>query len=161
MSEETQKPSYISDLETVYGAPSQSGFGSAVFLEHVASAADLEKKALERYKYFVGKGWTSERESDWMSAWKKVYDRPSGAKADIVNELKSVTDIDARNSIPMILDNLSDPAAGKKALSAAYDDPSVSDLKVYNLGDGGAMSGVLVAGRRSNGEAALLVFLLD
>ena len=32
----------------------------------------------------------------------------------------------------------------------AFDDPSVTELLVYNLGDGGAMSGILVAGRRSN-----------
>jgi len=51
-----------------------------------------------------------------MSGWKKVYDRPSGAKVDIVAELKSIKDDDAGNSIPMILDNISEPAGGRAAL---------------------------------------------
>ena len=50
----------------------------------------------------------------------------------------------------------------RAALAAAYDDPAVTDLRVYNLGDGGAMSGLLVAGyRKGTGEATFLVFLMD
>jgi len=38
----------------------------------------------------------------------------------------------------------------------------VTDLRVYILGDGGAMSGLLIAGRHNEtGEAIFLVFLLD
>jgi hypothetical protein len=38
----------------------------------------------------------------------------------------------------------------------------VSELRVFNLGDGAAMAGLLVAGRRgATGEATFLVFLLD
>jgi hypothetical protein len=51
--------------------------------------------------------------------------------------------------------------SGQAALSAAFDDPAVRDLLVFNLGDGGAMSGVLFAARRVNGEATFLVFLMD
>jgi hypothetical protein len=49
----------------------------------------------------------------------------------------------------------------QKALSAAFDDSSVTELEVYNIGDGEAMSGLIVAGRRSKGETAVQVFLLD
>ena len=52
-------------------------------------------------------------------------------------------------------------AAGA-ALSTAFDDPAVTELRAFNLGDGGAMSGLLVAGRRSpGGESTFLVFLMD
>jgi hypothetical protein len=61
----------------------------------------------------------------------------------------------------MILDVVENAEAAKKALAAAYDDPAVSDLAVYNLGDGGAMSGIEVVGRRAGGETTFLVFLLD
>lgn len=50
----------------------------------------------------------------------------------------------------------------RSALSAAYDDPAVTELCVFNLGDGEAMSGLLIAGRRgASGESTYLVFLLD
>jgi hypothetical protein len=37
----------------------------------------------------------------------------------------------------------------------------VDDVRVYNIGDGEQMSGLIVSGRRANGEATFLVFLLD
>jgi hypothetical protein len=56
----------------------------------------------------------------------------------------------------MILDN---DAAG---LAAVFDDPAITELRVFTLGDGGAMSGLLVGGRRgATGETTFLVFLMD
>ncbi|MCB0201860.1 MAG: hypothetical protein KDI03_17475, partial [Anaerolineae bacterium] len=60
----------------------------------------------------------------------------------------------------MILDNVDNAEAARAALAAVYDDPAVTELRVYTLGDGEAMSGLLVAGRRGS-EATFLVFLLD
>jgi hypothetical protein len=37
----------------------------------------------------------------------------------------------------------------------------VQELVVYNTGDGSAMSGLLIAGQRGNGETTFLVFLYD
>jgi len=37
----------------------------------------------------------------------------------------------------------------------------VETLAVYTLGDGAALSGLLIAGRDRHGETILLVFLLD
>lgn len=55
-----------------------------------------------------------------------------------------------------------DAAAAHATLAAAYDDPAVTELRVFNLGDGAAMAGLLVAGRRgATGDAIFLVFLLD
>jgi hypothetical protein len=97
-----------------------------------------------------------------MGPWKEVYARKAGAKPDIVNELRSISDPDASISAPMILDVVENAEKAKAALAAAYDDPAVTELRVFNLGDGGAMSGLLVADRRgTTGEATFLVFLMD
>ncbi len=156
------KPAYVADLEAAYGAPSQAGFGSAVFYEPLGAEDSMTDAALAKYKYFTGELWERWGEEAWMAPWKEVYARPAGAKADIVAELRGITDIDARNSAPMILDVVQDAEKANAALAAAFDDPGVTELRVFNLGDGGAMSGILVAGRRAQaGEAVFLVFLLD
>ena len=156
------KPNAIIKLETAYGSPSQAGFGSTVFYEQNKSDDDLEKLALEKYRYFVGNLWERFGEDAWMAPWKQVYARKSGEKHDIVAELRGITDPEAAISVPMILDNLEGAQAARAALSRVYDDPAITDLSVFNLGDGGAMSGILLAGRNQNtGEIVLLVFLMD
>lgn len=156
------KPDYVTDLEAAYGAPSQAGFGSAVFHEQLKPAAKLAEAALAKYTYFVGDLWERYGEDAWMGPWKEVYARPAGAKPDIVAELRGIEDADAANSATMVLDVVEDAARARAALAAAYDDPAVIELRVFNLGDGEAMSGILVAGRRGDsGEATFLVFLLD
>ena len=156
------KPKYVTALEAAYGAPSQAGFGSAVFYEPIAAGDDLAKAALAKYKYFTGELWERWGEAAWMGLWKEIYARPTGGKVGIVAELRSVTDRDARSSVPMILDNIDDAEGARAALAAAFDDPAVTELRVFNLGDGEAMSGLLVAGRRgATGETTYLVFLMD
>ena len=156
-----KKPEYVANLEAAYGAPSQAAFGSSVFFEPTVATDSLEKLALEKYKYFVGELWERFGEDAWMGPWKQVYARQAGTKPDIVAELRAIKDFDAGLSVPMILDNIEGADKARAALSTAFDDPSVTELLVYNLGDGGAMSGILITGRRSNGETTFLVFLLD
>jgi len=155
------KPDYVTKLESAYGAPSQNGFGSAVFFEQLKGTDKLEEAALRKYKYFVGEIWERFGEEAWMSAWKEVYARKPGAKHEIVAELQGISDRDAGLSVPMILSVVENAESARQALSAAYDDKTVVELRVYNLGDGGAMSGLLIAGRRSSGETIYLAFLYD
>lgn len=123
---------------------------------------DLEQAALAKYKDFTSDLWERWGEEAWMSPWKEVYARQAGAKPDIVAELRGIADPDAAISVPMILDNIDGAEQARAVLAAAYDDPAVTDLRVFNLGDGGAMSGLLIAGRRQGtGEATFLVFLMD
>ncbi|MGD8206604.1 MAG: hypothetical protein PVH47_00870 [Thiohalocapsa sp.] len=62
----------------------------------------------------------------------------------------------------MVLDNIEGAGAARAALSYAFDDPAVTELRTFDLGDGEAMSGLLVAGRRgASGEATFVVFLMD
>ncbi len=155
------KPKYILLMEAAYGPPSQNGFGSAVFIDMIGKDESLESAALKKYKYFVGDTWDRFGEEAWMSAWKQVYKRQEGANHDIVAELGGITDPDVSQSIPMILDVVKDADFAKFALSKAFDSGHVSELMVFNLGDGGAMSGLLIASRRGDNEAAFLVFLMD
>ena len=155
------KPSYVSDLEAIYGPPSQEAFGPAVFFERMKSI-DLEGAALEKYRYFIGDLWERYGQEAWMGPWKEVYQREPGAKGDIAEELRSIVDSDARMSVPLFLEGLQDPQEGYKALAAAFDDPLVTDLNVYNIGDGGAMSGLIIAAwRKKTQEVTFLVFLMD
>jgi hypothetical protein len=156
-----KKPDYVLALEKAYGPPSQEGFGSAVFFEKVEEDSEMEEAARKYYEHFVGDRWAEWGEETWMSAWKEVYARKSGAKHDIVKELQGIDDFNASMSVPMILDVVENTDEAKEALSGAYDGPEVADLGIYTIGDGEAMSGLLIAGRREKGEATLLVFLMD
>jgi hypothetical protein len=155
------KPEYVASLEAAYGTPSQTGFGSVVFHAEIGPADDLEQTALEAYRRFVGGNWERFGAAAWLSGWKRVYARMAGSTRDIVAELRSIADPGARLSVPMILDVVENAEAARHALSAAYDDAAVADLEVYTVGDGAAMSGILIAGRRETGEATFVVFLMD
>jgi hypothetical protein len=156
------QPEYLTDLTAAYGAPSQQGFGSAVFHETLQDTDDLTHAALSKYRYFVGDLWERYGEQAWLGAWRQVYAREAGAHPNIVGELRGIADPDTRRSVPMVLEGIERAEAARAALSAAFDDPAVSELRVFNLGDGEAMSGLLVAGRRGlTGEGTFLVFLYD
>lgn len=158
----TQKPHGLSRLEAAYGGPSQAGFGSAVFHETLRGEDDLKQAALSTYRTFVGPLWERYGENAWMGPWKEVYTRKPGVAPDIAAELRSIADPNARLSVPMILDNIEGAETAHAALSAAFDDQAVTELRAFNLGDGEAMSGILIAGRRGgSGDATLLVFLMD
>lgn len=155
-------PAYVTAMESAYGEPSQKGFGSAVFFDHVDEADALESAAQGKYHRFVADLWERFGEDAWMSVWKEVYRRPDDAKHDIQAELEAIEDADARAQVWSILNVSNGAEKARKALSDAYDAPEVSDLRAYNVGDGGAMSGILIAGwRERTGEATFLVFLLD
>lgn len=158
----TTVPTYLAALQAAYGPPSDAGFGSAVFYVVLGADATLEQAALDKYKAFTGELWQRFGEAAWMGPWKEVYARAPGAPADIVAELRGIIDRDAAISVPLILDEVDDAAAAHAALTAAYNDPAVTELRVFNLGDGAEMAGLLIAARReATDDAIFLVFLLD
>lgn len=155
-------PLYYIDLVTLYGAPSQAGFGSAVFYDQIEPGSDLEPVALHYYQHFVGELWEQYGESAWMNTWKQVYARTGGDTPDIVAELKAIADPAAAQFVPILLLADSDEyAQALQALAAVFNDPQITDLSVYAIGDGAAMSGLLLAGVRTTGEVTILVSLLD
>ena len=156
-----QQPESVAKLASVYGGPSQAAFGSAVFHDRL-QGDDLVEAARTRYREFVGKLLEQYGKEAWMAPWREVYVRDTGSTPDIVSELRQIDDSDARLSVPMILDSIENPDAAKAALSGAFDDPAVTELRVFTVGDGEAMSGILIAALRSaSGEATCLVFLMD
>ncbi|MFY9974825.1 MAG: hypothetical protein WAK53_11255 [Chromatiaceae bacterium] len=156
------KPDYLTPLEAAYGAPSQAGFGSVVFQEILKVTDELSEAAKVKYRTFVGQLWDRFGEEAWMGPWKEVYVRNPATRPDIAAELRGIGDPDARLSVPMVLENVEGAETARAALSAAFDDPEVTELRVFNLGDGEAMAGLLVAGRRgASGETTFLVFLMD
>jgi hypothetical protein len=156
------KPAYVTALEATYGAPSQAGFGSAVFYEQRQESGSLEQAAQAKYRYFVGELWERYGEDAWMGSWQTVYTRPPGAERAIVSELRAIEDRSAAQSVGLILDEAADPQAAAQALGGAFDDPAVSELAVYKIGDGAQMAGLLLAARRAaEGQTVMLVFLLD
>lgn len=157
---ESKKTVYLNHLEDVYGPPSQEAFGTAVF--QASKMQDLEKGALDAYQYFAGDLWDEWGEEAWMGPWKQVYKRGDDQEGDIIQELNDIDDFDAKMSIPMFLEGIDDPEKANQALQEAFNDPAVSELAVYNLGDGGAMSGILIAAlRKEVDEATFLIFLYD
>lgn len=136
--------------------------GALFAVTALGADASLEQAALDKYKAFTGEFWQRFGEAAWMGPWKEVYARVPDAPANIVAELHGIDDRDAAISTPLILDEVDDAAAARAALAAAYDDPAVTELRVFNLGDGADMAGLLVAGRRgTTGDAIFLVFLQD
>ncbi len=87
--------------------------------------------------------------------------RKAGTRRDVAKEWKGIDAAAASISVPLVLETMEDPDAAVEALSAAYDDPEVTDSRVYSIGDGEAMSGLLLAGRRENGEVTFLATLMD
>jgi hypothetical protein len=149
-------------LQAIYGQPSQKGFGSAVFDEQIELGTELESIALRYYQYFVGKLWEQFGSEAWMGAWKRVYVRPQGIQPDIVAELRAIGDRDAAQFVPiLLLDETEDQAKAQQALATVYDRPQVRNLSVYTIGDGAAMSGLLLLGRQITGETTILISLLD
>lgn len=162
MSLAANAPAYVTQLVASYGAPSQAGFGSAVFYQPLQPSEDLQAAALTIYQFFVSDLWERYGADAWLGPWKTVYVRTSGAPRDIVAELRSIRDRSAASSISLILDELEQAEQARAALATAYDDPTVAELAVYTIGDGAAMSGILLAGRRKDPETAtFLVFLMD
>lgn len=147
-------------LEQAYGPPSQSGFGSAVFRDALPPDAGLAAAALATYRRFVGPNWDRFGEQAWLSAWREVHARAAGSPRNIVAELQAITDADARRSVSLLLEAPEDAVAARAALSAAFDDAAVTELKVFTVGDGEAMSGLLVAARRAQTRDAICVIVL-
>ena len=156
------QPDYVTALAAAYGPPSQAAFGSAVFYDSSQPPAGLEQAARTTYQYFVGDLWDRYGADAWLGTWQQIYARPQGGDHAIVSELRGIKDRSAAQSVELLLDETADPQGAQQALAAAFDDPAVTELAVYKIGDGAAMAGLLVAARRAaTGETVTLVCLLD
>lgn len=152
----------IANLVAAIGGPSQCGFGSAVFIKKVNSNENLETRSIETYKYFVGPLWQRFGEDAWMTPWREIFSRKGGAHRDILAELLGIQDRQSAAAVSMILNSIDGAGVVQIALSAVFDNALIDELHVYKVGDGQAISGILVCGySRLVGEAVFLIFLMD
>lgn len=151
----------IKELENVFGKPSSSGFGSAVFYEVSKLNSSLKSIALEDYELFMGEKWNSETKDRWSSGFRKVYERSNGAQSDILSELKNISDADAKRSVPLLIELVENADQGKLALAAAFNHQDISNVEVYTVGDTEAMSGLILCGLFKDHSACSVICLMD
>ena len=160
------RPAWLNLLEQTFGLPSQAAFGTAVFSETNADAnataddSDLETRAKFWYQNFCGPTWEKFGPQNWLSTWLRVGSRVQPA-VPILQDLASLQDRQSRQSGEFMLEGHADVAATKRALSQAFDNPEMAERQIYRIGDGEAMSGILIAGRHRAGESVFLAFLMD
>lgn len=152
----------VQDLAAVFGGESDDGFGSAVFRSVAMPDEDLETVAKSVYRTFVGEAWTRAGERVWLDAWAMVAARRSGMSPGVLQLLQSIEDPQTRSAVDVLVEGGSDPAAARPALTGAFDRPGVADLAVFSIGDGDAMSGLMIVAREiEEPEVVSLVFLMD
>jgi hypothetical protein len=154
-------PAYVEAMRAVFGGPSVEAFGTTVYFTPEATTGALAADAQAAYQEFVGHLWEKYGEDAWLGGWQEVYARPEGASGDILRELRAIDSRVAAGAVERILDASDNAAAAARALAVGYDAPAVSELAVYEIGDGEALSGIAVAGRRANGETTVFMFLMD
>jgi hypothetical protein len=156
------RPDYVSALEKIFGAPNQNAFGSSVFFVPAAEqSTSLEADGFAKYKFFVGEVWERLGEENWKNGWSMVYARDVQASPDIVAELRSLPDRLARQSAEMLLDNLEDPEVAIGTLRDAFDNSMVNELRIFNIGDTNAMSGIMIGARHTGTGSVFLTLLMD
>ena len=144
----------------VYGKPSSAGFGSAVFYNTINDTT-LESAALNNYKAFMGGQWNTDSESRWKSTWKRCYERPQGTTPDILTELNNIKDPDAKRSVPLLTELIEQADQGKAALATVFNHPDITKVQVYNIGDGEALSGLLLCGLFAEQVYCSVICLMD
>ena len=150
----------IAALIAVYGPAASTGLGSAVFQQDAVAAESLGTAALAQYRQLVGATWEA-REAEWRAGFREIYRRPHGETRGIDVELHALKEPALRGVVTAMIDDLEDPAGARAALAAAFDGPTVADLRLYALGDGGQLAGVEVAARLADDRGLFLVLLLD
>ena len=156
------KPTSVTNLEQIFGGPSQNAFGSAVFYDPDGGPPEnLESLALAWYQHFAGKTWEQFGKDNWLANWRLVHARDTGQSKNIVAELQAIADSEAMLSASMLMENHEDSKLAQLALAQCFDNSAVQDLRVYRIGDGQAMSGLLIAARREPVGSVYLVFLMD
>ncbi len=154
------EPDDFQALQAVFGQPSQGAWGSAVFVSRIEGRDDLEARALETYRTFVGDAWERFGADAWMSGWRLEHERSGGG--DTVAALEGSGSVAVRSAADILVNAGPAPADEARALiKRAFDAPDTDIVRIYEVGDGGAYSGLLIGARRASGDAAFLVFIMD
>lgn len=154
-------PQYVRDLMDFYSPPRQDARGVAIFYEHIQPGSDLEAVARHHYRYFVGEQWERRPEA-WMRPWKLIYRRARDIDPCFVAEITAAATLAGekhQNLFPKFLKiNPGDYVRAYTVLKAAFDSPEVEDFRVYSIGDGEVLEGLLAISPRRNGETVIFAF---
>ncbi len=142
------------------GRPARRPSGAPYSTNRANRLRGLEQAARAKYQYFVGDLWDRYGADAWLGTWQQVYARPQGGDRAVVSELRAIKDRSAAQSVELLLDEAADPQGAQQALAAAFDDPAVTELAVYKIGDGAALAGILVAARRAPAGETVILGLL-
>lgn len=157
------RPPAVVELEDVFGGDSQAGFGSAVFFrpasESAAESLEVASKAI--YQRFCGDSWEEFGIENWLGTWKLLHERPIGGTGDVVREIEGIRDPESGSAAQMLLDAGPDPDRNIAALRTAFNAPEISQLKIFKIGDGGSMSGAIIAAETTANVRFFLIILLD
>jgi hypothetical protein len=151
----------LTELERVFGKASAAGFGSAVFHGQAKPTETSASIAWEHFKSFLGPKWTPERQKAWEGGWKLLYTRPAAAEGNIMAELGSISDPEGKRAIPLLTELIEDADTAKKALTAAFNHADVRQLSMHHLGDGEAISGIMISALYNDGMACSVIALMD
>jgi hypothetical protein len=155
-------PTWVASLQSVFGPPSDAGFGSAVFYSPPgAGTLSLEAMARIHYERFCGERWTELGGEQWLGVWRQLYDRPAGQPGAVLSEIPALVDPEVRSAALMLWEGGPEPTAARAALQAAFDATIVEKFHIYKIGDGEAMSGAILAAETMRGEQCCLIILLD
>ncbi|WP_017303670.1 hypothetical protein [Spirulina subsalsa] len=158
-------PPYAQDLMNFYSPPNQDGWGVVVFYEQTPPDGDLEALALAQYQYFVGGSHLEFMR--WKPQWKLIYERTPDCEPNIRQELNAATWVAGLDYEDRIANQLNydydseENVYAPKVLAVGFNSPQAQDFRVYTLGDGEVMEGLLAISRRRNGETLTLAFLKD
>ena len=113
------------------------------------------------YRYFVGHAWEEFGEENWTKTWAESYLRPSGKHPGILQEMAQLKEHPIALAASQVTENHDDPKGASEALSDVFDAASICEVRLYNIGDTEAITGVLIAALSSSGRGIALVFLMD
>ena len=155
--------SAIENLEQVFGSASEAGFGSAVF---VRQSSETEPRSLETdgrdvYRIFCGDNWDGFGVDNWLANWKLLHERLPGREGDIIAEIQAIRDPEAGSAAQMLLESGPDPEHAENVLRSAFNAGNISQLQIFKIGDGGAMSGAIIAAETNANRRVFLIILLD
>ncbi|MGB1252147.1 MAG: aspartate/glutamate racemase family protein [Candidatus Promineifilaceae bacterium] len=149
----------IQDLQNVFGGETDTGYGSAVFIKQLSAETKLEAAAKVVYQAFAAQKFEQFGDNMWAN-WSEVY-RASGGRQNFHRSLINHDDFQVSMQAGMLIENHDDPDAARAAFRTAFADTSISEQRVYFIGDDDAYSGLIVASRRKNGTAIFLNSLMD
>lgn len=146
-------------LEKIYGPSSAEGWGSAVFAGMAKEGEALAATAQKLYQQFLGEKAKSNFDSVWMPAFKQVLVRNGAGK--VLEDLTKIEDPDAKNSVGLLTDAVEDSAGAQQALSSAYDNADLLEVGAFTIGDGEAMSGIILLGSFVDNQYMAVIALMD